>query len=469
MILKNGKRIDGCTDTLPIGTVQPFLGLTPPKGYLVCQGQLVSKTTYPELYAICGDLFGTATETDFYLPDLRGKTIAGYDENNEAMNSLGKLLGSSSHKHSTKDHVLTTQEMPSHTHNFIFNEGSKLESAIYSALNLGGTAYTNLPALPLGGDWGSSGSIAIDANGASKAHNHGDTGEASNYQPTVVMNWIVKAVMLIPHYFAVINSLDNDSYTDALSAFQGKMLNETKLSLSGGAMTGQLILSSEGMSTYHEAGVIIDKYGNFTHKRTNSDDVWCISNNADDKSLQYKFEAGDLAVPNQIYIGGVKASAIPRYNFSYHNTWYCLGTFNLPQNGHYGFLDIHMGVGYNAVAGQECSMTVHLRTSNGSPAGDLYYAGHVRNTSYNRDCPSVKVVQNSASSFTVWLSPVSYSGQCFFTVHQTDGASFTPVCTSGNEPSGVILEVVGVPRTYSGSGAPSSSLGKVGDIYIRTS
>ena len=78
MILKNGKRIDGCTDTLPVGTVQPFLGLTPPLGYLICQGQSISKVEYPELYNICKSTFGTETETHFYLPDLRGRTIAGY-------------------------------------------------------------------------------------------------------------------------------------------------------------------------------------------------------------------------------------------------------------------------------------------------------------------------------------------------------------------------------------------------------
>ena len=43
MILKNGKRIDGCSDTVPIGTVNPFLGTVAPFGYLLLQGQKVSK------------------------------------------------------------------------------------------------------------------------------------------------------------------------------------------------------------------------------------------------------------------------------------------------------------------------------------------------------------------------------------------------------------------------------------------
>lgn len=316
MILKNGKRIDGCTDTLPIGTVQPFLGLTPPKGYLVCQGQLVSKTTYPELYAICGNLFGTATETDFYLPDLRGKTIAGYDENDATLNTLGALIGNATHTHTTGNHTLTVAEMPAHKHNFESIPGSSggdLGAYTLEYLLEEGDAYPGHPGIATSGDWGSYGTLWITETGGSQAHNHGDTGEASNYQPTVVMNWIVKAAMLIPEYFTVKNVLDSDSTSDALSAAQGKFLNESKLSLAGGTMSGRITLSEDGLETNHEAGVIVDKYGNLRHKRNadqGSNDVWCIANNADTMSLQYRFETGDLDIPNQLHIGGIKAIGI---------------------------------------------------------------------------------------------------------------------------------------------------------------
>lgn len=229
MILKNGKRIDGCTDTLPIGTVQPFLGLTPPKGYLVCQGQLVSKTMYPELYAICGNLFGTATETEFYLPDLRGKTIAGYNESDISMNTIGKLLGQKTHVHTTGNHTLTVDEIPTHKHNFQSIPGSSggdLGDYTLEYLLEEGDAYPGHPGVATSGDWGSYGTLWITETGGSQAHNHGDTGEASNYQPTIIMNWIVKAVMLIPEYFIVENTLESNDTLNALSAAQGKVLNE---------------------------------------------------------------------------------------------------------------------------------------------------------------------------------------------------------------------------------------------------
>jgi hypothetical protein len=41
----------------------------------------------------------------------------------------------------------------------------------------------------------------------------------------MVLNWIVKAVMLIPDYFVVENTLTSSSTSNALSAAQGKILN----------------------------------------------------------------------------------------------------------------------------------------------------------------------------------------------------------------------------------------------------
>ena len=258
MILQNGKRIDGCSDTVPVGTLQPYLGLVPPKGYLVCQGQLVSKTTYSKLYEICGDTFGTSTETHFYLPDLRGKTLAGYDENDTAMNTIGKLLGQKTHVHTTGNHTLTVDEMPIHKHNFQSISGSNggdLGDYTLEYLLEEGDAYPGHPGVATSGDWGSYGTLWITETGGSQPHNHGDTGSNTNYQPTITVNWIVKAVMLIPDYIIVEDTLNSDSTVDALSARQGKLLNEkfvdyaTKsemiqyLPLSGGSLSGVLTLS----------------------------------------------------------------------------------------------------------------------------------------------------------------------------------------------------------------------------------
>lgn len=235
MIIKNNKRIDGCSDTVPIGTLNPFLGSTAPYGYLLCQGQKVSKTTYKELYEICGDTFGQSTDTEFYLPDLRGQTIAGYKEGDTTFGTLGGLIGSLKHLHNTGNHTLTTEEIPEHNHNVhlglqsIRLNGQPSWNTVVTAADAGsgitggniGTQKwsnaTNNSQLYVNGKSG--------ITGASQPHNHGDTSSNSSLQPTIVLNWIVKAFQLMPNQSYVENSLESDSTINSLSAAKGKELN----------------------------------------------------------------------------------------------------------------------------------------------------------------------------------------------------------------------------------------------------
>ena len=54
---------------------------TPPGGWLECAGQLLTRTTYPDLFAAIGTIFNVGGEavTDFRLPDLRGSFQRGWD------------------------------------------------------------------------------------------------------------------------------------------------------------------------------------------------------------------------------------------------------------------------------------------------------------------------------------------------------------------------------------------------------
>lgn len=325
MILQNGKRIDGCSDTVPVGTLQPYLGLVPPKGYLLCQGQLVSKTTYSKLYEICGNLFGEGTDTEFRLPDLRGKTIVGFDEGDTLLNVIGEILGSkththtsaehshtieghthtsaahthtvaghthtsAAHTHTTGNHTLTVAEIPAHSH-AVYGGASVQSSGGSEGLESFGSRYSSFRAIEQGtyntggsgahnhGNTGSTtpgntGSTSLTTDSTTPGNTGsttlttnntkpGDTGEADNYQPSIVMNWIVKAVMLIPEYFVVENTLSSDSEDNALSAKQGKLLNEkfvdyaTKsemiqyLPLRGGALTGMLRIGQGDTQCIH--------------------------------------------------------------------------------------------------------------------------------------------------------------------------------------------------------------------------
>jgi microcystin-dependent protein len=64
--------------SVPAGSVNYFANITPPDGYLECNGQAISTTTYAELFAAIGYLYG-GSGASFMVPDLRGEFVRGFD------------------------------------------------------------------------------------------------------------------------------------------------------------------------------------------------------------------------------------------------------------------------------------------------------------------------------------------------------------------------------------------------------
>ena len=63
---------------VPVGTIEYFAMATPPVGYLKADGAAVGRTTYPELFAAIGTLYGEGDgETTFNLPDLIDRFAQG--------------------------------------------------------------------------------------------------------------------------------------------------------------------------------------------------------------------------------------------------------------------------------------------------------------------------------------------------------------------------------------------------------
>lgn len=60
---------------IPPGTVWPYAGTTPPPGWLICDGSVQAKATFPKLSAVIAGLYGAQTGTTFTLPDLRGRVV----------------------------------------------------------------------------------------------------------------------------------------------------------------------------------------------------------------------------------------------------------------------------------------------------------------------------------------------------------------------------------------------------------
>ena len=91
----------------PPGMMVPFAGTvsTPPAGWLLCNGQAVSRTTYAKLFAAIGTAYGVGdNSTTFNLPDLKGRVPVGEDTGATrlaANNARGNVAGAETHKHTT--------------------------------------------------------------------------------------------------------------------------------------------------------------------------------------------------------------------------------------------------------------------------------------------------------------------------------------------------------------------------------
>lgn len=199
----------GNTGTVPVGVVNPFAGSVAPAGWLLCAGQAVSRTEYSGLFLTIGTTYGVGNgSTTFNLPDMRGRVVAGVDNMGgtaasrltstvlSASNTIGAVGGSETHTLTSAQsgipahgHSTTVgNDSPDHSHS-----GSMPATSYNAAGNL--TVFTT----PQGLTWYHS----FTTGGASARHSHSVTvnnntaANASqahtNTQPTIVLNYIIKA------------------------------------------------------------------------------------------------------------------------------------------------------------------------------------------------------------------------------------------------------------------------------------
>ncbi len=64
-------------DGVPVGTILMWPAADAPEKYVLCDGRWLSKTTYAALFDWLGSTYGAATSTEFRVPDMRGRFVAG--------------------------------------------------------------------------------------------------------------------------------------------------------------------------------------------------------------------------------------------------------------------------------------------------------------------------------------------------------------------------------------------------------
>ena len=155
-------------DTLPIGSVIEWTGTQTPQNWLLCDGREVSRTTYSELFAAIGTVWGAGDgSTSFNIPDYRDKFVLGAGGDVDLAETGGE-----------KEVTLTIDQIPA--------------SAVSMSSTGGGQPHNNMP-------------------------------------PYVGTYYIIKAKQSAGVVSTVVDTLSSTSTTDALSANMGKKLNDKGL------------------------------------------------------------------------------------------------------------------------------------------------------------------------------------------------------------------------------------------------
>jgi len=195
------------SSSMPTGALMPYAGASAPTGYLLCDGSSVSSSSYLALHAVISNTYGGSAYTgagalSFNLPDLRGRLPMGAGTGTgqnasgtgapsgtaQTARTRGQWLGE-------ETHLLTTAEMPSHSHNgSTGNAGSHSHTQgsypgfVY--VGSGGNSTTTS-----GSNWIGSTGYTLTNTVADHSHTipaNGGGGRHDTIPPVVVLNYIIK-------------------------------------------------------------------------------------------------------------------------------------------------------------------------------------------------------------------------------------------------------------------------------------
>jgi microcystin-dependent protein len=178
------------------GIVVPWGSASIPSGFLLCDGQSVSTTTYAALFAVIGYTYG-GSGANFNVPDLKDRTVVGVSSANSkalaqsiganTVTPTGNIAGS------TGSTTLTSAQIPAHAHQF--STTNLCAQRIFYRPSM--SAMSALSGGESPGDIRGNQCMSLTQTGSGQSHDHtlsaNFSGSANSVlQPGLVLNYIIK-------------------------------------------------------------------------------------------------------------------------------------------------------------------------------------------------------------------------------------------------------------------------------------
>ena len=99
------------TPIIPTGVIEMFAGSVAPIGWLICDGSIVSRVAFSDLFKVIGTTYGVGnSNSTFTLPDMRGRLPIGVGSGSSlTTRTLAATFGA-------ETATLAETNLPSHTH-----------------------------------------------------------------------------------------------------------------------------------------------------------------------------------------------------------------------------------------------------------------------------------------------------------------------------------------------------------------
>ncbi|RSK48136.1 phage tail protein [Hymenobacter rigui] len=159
-----------------------------PRGWAMCEGQILSIAQNTALFSLLGTTYGGNGQTTFALPDLRGRVPIHFNQGpGLSYHSLGERSGA-------ETHTLITTEMPAHIHTgsvaLPCNTGQGTSnSPVGNVLAADGSGLPQFHGTA-NGTMGGAGSVTTNPAGGSQPHN--------NMQPYLALNFCIALEGIYP-------------------------------------------------------------------------------------------------------------------------------------------------------------------------------------------------------------------------------------------------------------------------------